>query len=184
MKRWGILVMTTALLSQGAGLACRSNDESPAAKTRPRRSTPRTPNAQEARAAANIDLAALQTHVPEYAGRGRDLFAYGREPSPVVERPPVDNTTATTVPPTPRRPAPTSAPQAKVDLKFAGFVEKTQANGEPQKIAVFLSGEEILTGAEGQLVANRYKVVEIGLESVTVAVEGTQFTQKIPLRAN
>ncbi len=176
--------MTATLLGQGGGLACRSSD-TPTAETRPRRSTSREPNVRETQAAANIDLAALQTDVPEYAGRGRDLFSYGREPSPVVERPPVAAPTATTVPPTPRGPAQNaSAPQPVVDLKFAGFVEKTQANGEQQKFAVFLSGEEIFTGTEGEIVGNRYKVVEIGLESVTVAVEGTQFTQKIPLRAN
>jgi hypothetical protein len=176
--------MTAAMFSQGAGLACRTNDDTPAAKARPRRSTARDANPGQAQAAAHVDLAALQTDVPEYAGRGRDLFAYGREPSPVVEPPPVESTTATTVPPTPRQTGQTRAPQPQVDLKFAGFVEKTQANGTPQKFAIFLSGEEILTGAEGELVGHRYKVVEIGLESVTVTVEGTQFTQKIPLRAN
>jgi hypothetical protein len=184
MKRWGLLLAAATLLSQGLGLACRSSEDTPTATSPPRRSTSRRPNVRETRTTADIDLTALQTEVPEYAGQGRDLFAYGREPRPVVERPPVENTTATTVPPTPRRTAQPRESTLNVDLKFAGFVEKTQANGESQKFAVFLSGEEILTGAEGELVGNRYKVVEIGLESVTVAVEGTQFTQKIPLRAN
>jgi hypothetical protein len=69
-------------------------------------------------------------------------------------------------------------------LKFAGFVEKSQPEGDSKKYAVFLAGAEILTGAEGELVANRYKIVEIGLESVTVSVEGSSGTQKIPLRTN
>jgi hypothetical protein len=69
-------------------------------------------------------------------------------------------------------------------LKFAGFVERTQPGGASKKYAVLLAGEEILTGAEGDLVGNRYKIVEIGLESVTVAVEGSPRTQKIPLRTN
>jgi hypothetical protein len=69
-------------------------------------------------------------------------------------------------------------------LKFAGFVEKTEPGGANKKFAVLLDGEEILTGAEGDVVGNRYKIVEIGLESVTVALEGSPFTQKIPLRTN
>ena len=75
-------------------------------------------------------------------------------------------------------------PVAQIDLKFAGFVEKTEPGGANKKYAVFLDGEEILTGAEGDLVANRYTVVEIGLESVTVSLAGSQVTQKIPLRTN
>ena len=75
-------------------------------------------------------------------------------------------------------------PPARIDLKFAGFVEKTDPSGANKKYAVFLDGEEILTGAEGELVGNRYKIIEIGLESVTVALEGSQVTQKIPLRTN
>jgi hypothetical protein len=184
MKHLGILLMAAALLGQGAGIGCSSSEDTSTTQQNPRRRTTRRPNAQENAAAASIDLAALQTEIPEYAGSGRDLFTYGREPTPVVERPPVEPTTATTAPPSLRRPTQPSASQPQVDLKFAGFVEKTQSDGQPRKFAVFLSGEEILTGAEGELVGNRYKVVEIGLESVTVAVEGTQFTQKIPLRAN
>jgi hypothetical protein len=70
-------------------------------------------------------------------------------------------------------------------LKFAGFVEKPLSEGsDSKKYAVFLSGAEIFTGAEGEMVANRYKIVEIGLESVTISVEGSSGTQKIPLRTN
>jgi hypothetical protein len=98
--------------------------------------------------------------------------------------PPVTAPTGTTtVPAAAVRNSP-STPPARIDLQFAGFVEKKEPGGTNKKYAVFLDGEEILTGAEGDLVGNRYKVVEIGLESATVALEGSQVTQKIPLRTN
>jgi hypothetical protein len=56
--------------------------------------------------------------------------------------------------------------------------------GGTKKYAVLLDGTEILTGAEGDLVANRYRIVQIGLESVTVGVAGSNDTQQIPLRSN
>jgi len=128
----------------------------------------------------SVDLASLLSEIPEYRGSGRNLFDFGRLP--------VVAPTTRETPPPPRQPttrptAPTtSAP--RVDLKFAGYVETKTVGGETKKYAVFLDGTEILTGAEGDLVANRYKIVRIGLESVTVGVPGSNDTQRIPLRSN
>ena len=69
-------------------------------------------------------------------------------------------------------------------MKYAGFVEKTGADGAKAKYAIFLDGNEILAGAEGETVANRFRVVEIGLESVTVAAAGSETTERIPLQSN
>jgi hypothetical protein len=101
-----------------------------------------------------------------------------------VEAPPPSSTpnATTSVPVVQRQPAAPS--QARIDLEFAGFIEKTQPGGKNEKYAVFLDGVEILTGAEGDLVGNRYKIVQIGLESATVSVEGSGATKKIPLRTN
>ena len=82
--------------------------------------------------------------------------------------------------PTAGRPAPAS----RLNVKYAGFLEKTQADGAKAKYAIFLDGNEILAGAEGETVGNRFRVVEIGLESVTVSAEGTNVTQRIPLHSN
>ena len=71
-----------------------------------------------------------------------------------------------------------------MNLKFAGYVETKTVGGETKKYAVVLDGSEILTGAEGDLVANRYRIVQIGLESVTVGLPGSNDTQRIPLRSN
>ena len=155
------------------------SEDSPAPRSGPRRpgrQTERTPT-------SGVDLESLLNDVPEYQGQERNLFAFGREPSP---GPPPGPSVATTTaprgevaPPVARQ---TAAPP--IDLKFAGFVETSQPGGEMKKYAVFLSGSEILTGAEGDLVANRFEIVQIGLESVTLSVRGSNATQKIPLSVN
>jgi hypothetical protein len=135
---------------------------------------------------AELDLRGMLPPVPEYQGQGRNLFAYGPERRP-------------TPPPTQPRPAPTPTPRARntttvprtvapptarVNVRYAGFVEKTERSGGKSKYAIFLDGNEILAGAEGETIANRFTVVEIGLESVTVSAEGSSATQRIPLQAN
>ena len=124
--------------------------------------------------------------VPEYEGQGRNLFAYGPvRRTPRTETGPSSTTTpraqvrTTTISPT----APTR-PTTRVNVKYAGFVEKTEATGDKSKYAIFLDGNEIFAGAEGDTIANRFTVVEIGLESVTVSAEGSSATQRIPLQAN
>jgi hypothetical protein len=69
-------------------------------------------------------------------------------------------------------------------VKYAGFLQKTGPDGAKAKYAIFLDGNEILAGAEGELVANQFTVVEIGLESVTVSAGGSKATQRIPLQSN
>ena len=124
--------------------------------------------------------------VPEYEGQGRNLFAYGPVRRATPPRP-----TPTTTPRTQARVVTTTIPRrasarptARVNLKYAGFVEKTEASGDKSKYAIFLDGNEIFAGAEGDTIANRFTVVEIGLESVTVSAEGSSATQRIPLQAN
>ncbi len=68
-------------------------------------------------------------------------------------------------------------------MKYAGFLEKTRPDGGKAKYAIFLDGNEILAGTEGELLANRFTVVEIGLESVTVSPSGSSVTQRIPLQS-
>jgi len=123
--------------------------------------------------------------VPEYEGHGRNLFAYGPVRRPTPPRPTPTTTpraqvrTTTTTP----RTAP-ARPTSRVNVKYAGFVEKTEASGDKSKYAIFLDGNEIFAGAEGDTIANRFTVVEIGLESVTVSAKGSSATQRLPLQAN
>jgi hypothetical protein len=41
---------------------------------------------------------------------------------------------------------------------------------------------ELLTGQAGEVVANRYKIAKIGLESVDIEEVGTGQVKRIPLR--
>jgi hypothetical protein len=128
--------------------------------------------------------------VPEYEGMGRNLFAYGaaRRPTNGVadfeEPPPVEPQPREIVTLPPRQaPRPGPSPSARLDMKYAGFLEKTEPDGGKAKYAIFLDGNEILAGTEGELVANRFTLVEIGLESVTVSPSGSSATKRIPLQS-
>ena len=186
LKRLALWAVTAAFVCEAIAIgACSSGNDAVSLETPPPRASSRRRNAASKGVESNVDLAELLTEVPEYKGQERNLFAYGREPRSSVPPPPATAPAATTT--VPRKNAPTnrrSQPAPRIDLKFAGFVERTQPGGDSRKYAVFLAGEEILTGAEGDVVGHRYKIVEIGLESVTVEVEGAGSTQKIPLRTN
>ena len=178
MKRLGI-VLSVVLLGALAGCG-EAPDTRQSGSSASRNNSRRSRKGKAGDVRESVDLAGLLTEIPEYAGRGRNLFDYG--PLPVSDTPPKP-----TPPPPPRttRTAPPRTPApARIDLKFAGYVETKTAAGTKKKYAVFLDGQEILTGAEGDLVANRYEIIQIGLESVTVGVPGSDRTQRIPLRSN
>ena len=163
-------------------IACDEGQDTAATRSSSSRAGARRSRAAEGSVQESVDLASLLSEIPEYRGSGRNLFDFGRLP---VVAPP----TRETPPPPPPRP-PTRRPTApttsapRVDLKFAGYVETKTVGGETKKYAVFLDRSEILTGAEGDLVANRYRIIQIGLESVTVGLPGSNDTQRIPLRSN
>ncbi len=180
-KRLGI-VLSVVLLGVLAGCG-EAPDTGQSGSSASRNNSRRSRKGKAGDVKESVDLAGLLTEIPEYAGRGRNLFDYG--PLPVNDTPPQPTPKPTPPPPRTTRTAPprTTAP-ARIDLKFAGYVETKTAAGTKKKYAVLLDGQEILTGAEGDLVANRYKIIQIGLESVTLGVPGSDRTQRIPLRSN
>ena len=134
---------------------------------------------------SELDLQAMLSPVPEYEGQGRNLFIPEPRSTRSAALPPPPTRTSQTRPPAPRTaPRPAPRPSTRSDVKYAGFVEKTTPTGGKAKYAIFLDGNEILAGAEGETVANRFTVIKIGLESVTVSAEGSSTTQRIPLQAN
>jgi hypothetical protein len=161
--------------------ACGQPTERAASQARSR-TTGRPSRAAQGAVMETVDLASLLSEIPEYGGSGRNLFDFGRQP--VVAPPRRETPPPPPPPPTTSRPTLPAASTARIDLKFAGYVETKTVEGETKKYAVLLDGTEILTGAEGDLVANRYKIVQIGLESVTLGVAGSNDTQQIPLQSN
>jgi hypothetical protein len=120
---------------------------------------------------------------PAEAEAGRDVFRFGRPPASAETKQPEPVVTQATPPPVDRGPAtppppPTPPPLA---VKYIGTVEQRGT-----KIALLLTEEkkEILTGREGDVVANRLKIVKIGLESVEVQDVGSERVRRIPLKGN
>jgi len=181
---------STLLLAAAFAWACDGPEETGVGAP-PLVSTPggRTP-ASGAGSAAALDLQAMLSPVPEYEGVGRNLFAFGaarRATSQVsdIEEPPAVEPAPREIVTLPPRSGPRlgPSPSARLDMKYAGFLEKTGSDGVKAKYAIFLDGNEILAGTEGEMVANRFTVVEIGLESVTVSPSGSSATQRIPLQS-
>jgi hypothetical protein len=161
-------------------IGCDQPQETTATRS-PSRAAARQSRAAQSAVTESVDLASLLNEIPEYGGSGRNLFAFGSRP---VVAPPRRETPPPPPPPTTSRPTTPATSTPRIDLKFAGYVETKTVQGGTKKYAVLLDGTEILTGAEGDLVANRYRIVQIGLESVTVGVAGSNDTQQIPLRSN
>ena len=60
-------------------------------------------------------------------------------------------------------PPPPAPPPPPITLKFYGY-STPRADG--QKRAFFLDGDDIFVAAEGELIKKRYRVVQIGVNSV------------------
>jgi hypothetical protein len=141
------------------------------------------PAARPGRATApplRIDHDRLAAKRPQAQVGRRDLFEFGPvptpEPTPTPAPTPTPEPTPTPVPtPTPPPPLP------PLDVEFLGVVE----DGKGLKLAVLLTDKRVvLTGKVGDVVANRLKVVQIGLESVDVQEVGSERVRRLPLKGN
>ena len=133
-----------------------------------------------------IELARLDRPIGVDDAGQRDLFAYGSRAEPETAPLPVVKV------PTP--PPPTVAPGGGLDasadataapvlppmnLRYIGSVESARG----VKVAILLTDRrEVLTGQAGEVVANRYRIAKIGLESVDLEEVGTGQSRRIPLR--
>ncbi len=132
-----------------------------------------------------LDLLAKVQKV-ELGPPGRNLFDFGSAPPPEVKLP----TVVAKIDPRPKPavgpvgpvgpigpPPPPAAPQ--IALKYYGYKVSTT---DGHKAAFLLDGDDILVAGENDTVKRRYKVVKIGVNSITL--EDTQFksTQTLPLQ--
>jgi hypothetical protein len=129
-----------------------------------------------------IALDRLARSEPAEPGASRDVFRFERPkpPSaPPVAVPAVAPPAAPVFDASPPPPPTTTLPPYGV--KYIGSVERSGL-----RVAVLLSDErkEVLTGREGDVVANRLKIVKIGFESVEVQDLGSERVRRIPLRGN
>jgi hypothetical protein len=103
---------------------------------------------------------------------GRNIFSMAAIPIPT----PVTSV-KTTPPPTPTGPTPTPPPPP-FPLKYYGYANKP---GEPRKIFLQENGGEVFVTSLGNIVARRYRVVEIQTNSVTMEDVITGDRQKVQL---
>ena len=133
-----------------------------------------------------IDLARLSSSGRPAATSHRDLFSYGEAapradghgPAPTPSEPPAPPSAA---PPADTGVALAAAAAASFNVKYIGSVE----NKRGLRVAIFLTDKkEILTGQTGELVANRIRIVKIGLESVDIQDVGSDRVRRVPLKGN
>jgi len=108
----------------------------------------------------------------------RDIFDFG--PAPPTPPPPPQPPTPV---PTALADASTMAPTLPpMSVKYIGSLAD---NEKGVKVAVLLNDRrEVLTGGVGEVVANRFRIVSIGLESVDLQEMGSNRVQRIPLKGN
>jgi hypothetical protein len=114
------------------------------------------------------------------------LFQFGAAPPP-VSLPPIQNVGKIPIGKHPAPPPPVTPQQPVIALKPVAppipFKYYGYSNGRDssRKRAFFLDGEDIIIASEGELIKKRYKLVKIGVNSVTM--EDTQFSsqQTLPL---
>ena len=130
-----------------------------------------------------LDLLARLQDVPS-AGSGRNLFQAGLAPPPkpkgpepiiqVVKRLPGPPEIVPPGPPVVAGPP----PLPPITFKYYGLTT-VRPNG--RRTAFFMSGEEILIRAVGDMVAGSYKLVSIGLTSAVVEDTQSKRQQTVPL---
>jgi hypothetical protein len=131
--------------------------------------------------ALRVELGSLKQAPPAPDAANRNPFRFyvppppppPPPPKPVVTPPPLQPGQPGYVPPPPPQPPP-------IPLKFIGTVEV-----KGRKVAIFTSndgrGMPVYAG-EGELVLGQYRVVKIGVESVTVEYLDGRGRQTIPMR--
>ena len=135
-----------------------------------------------------IDLARLESSSTDAPAGRRNIFEYGMPPAPPESERPVVAASPPALP-TPGGAVAggvaggeafaQAAPQ--LNVKYIGTVD----NGRGVKVAVLLTDrDEVLTGQAGQVIANRYRIARIGIESVDLEDVGTGQSRRIPLRGS
>ncbi len=127
----------------------------------------------------DVRLNDLKQPPPEVGDTKRNPFKFYVPPPPPP--PPRPVAPPSTPPPPPKQPGDVGyvapAPPA-ITIKFIGVVEK---NGK--KYAIFSDGKgQPVYASEGQVVMGQYKLLKIGVESVTMSYLDGRGVQTIPMR--
>jgi hypothetical protein len=181
-KRWLVPGLAVAAALAAAwivlGEGAPANVPAPGAATEPVRAAGRgEPDVPR------IDLARLDRARSASGVGRRDLFDFAVAAAPPAPRMAAMPRVAAveTPPPPPAYVAPTPPPLAPLNIKYIGAFEGRRG----LKVAVLMTDrKEVLTGQPGEVVANRYRIVRVGLESVDVQEVGSDQVRRIPLKGN
>ena len=130
-----------------------------------------------------IDLGRLSLEREKARAGRRNIFDFG------TERPPQALAGATTTPPPTQVAPPTPVPVTMatppsippLNVKYIGSLE----NKVGLRVAILMTDrKEILTGQAGEMVANRFRIVKIGYESVDIQDVGSDRVRRIPYKGN
>ena len=138
-----------------------------------------------------INLKLLQQPMPAYSVLGRNLFRFGAAkatPSPSSPRTRTSSRAQQTT--TPRRTeegvvtdqttaeqqASSPALEELAGFKFLGFARK-----DSHMIATLKKGDKILVGIKGDIIEERFTILEIDYQYIELGVVNTSLKQKIPL---
>lgn len=129
------------------------------------------------------ETAMLRTESLVYSGAGRNIFSLVSEPVaptiPIGGPLPPARPKGPVLPPPPPPPPPTCPPSCPpIDLKFFGTAQR--GNGARQ--AFLLRGEDVFLASVGDIVAHKYKIVSIEVNSIHVEDLSNNNTQTLPLQ--
>jgi hypothetical protein len=175
-RRWWMAGLATAAVAIAGWALLRDS----ASAVTPAASASETPRGTVRREpdVPRIDLARLDRPRPASGVGRRDLFDFATPPpTPPPPMPSVAPVLETAPPVT----VPTPPPLTPLNIKYIGAFESERG----LKVAVLMTDrKEVLTAQAGQVVANRYRVVRIGIESVDVQEVGSDQVRRIPLKGN
>jgi hypothetical protein len=112
-----------------------------------------------------------------YNGNGRNIFAENSEPIPTPIAPGLKGVKPTQTGPT-KFAMTQPPPPPPINLRFFGFESRP---GEPKRIFLTQTDGNVLVAHEGDIVAERYKIVHIGPTSVEIEDVLSNSRQSIPL---
>jgi hypothetical protein len=173
------LVVVAAVLALWPRFQGSGNLPRPRARAQAQESLPPVPR---------IDLARLEQMGSEAEVGRRDLFAYGplrsRTDDALAPMPEFERAPSTAPPPVERRTSrgdSSGSGLPPMNLKFIGSV----GNAEGVKVAVLITERnEVLTGQAGEVIANRYRIEKIGIESVDLEDVSSGQSRRIPLKGD
>ncbi|MGH9393000.1 MAG: hypothetical protein ACRD1E_02435 [Terriglobales bacterium] len=184
-EKKGEVTALAALLVVGGVLLWRSLAPAPATPGQaPVAAASAVPMALGARASSldpTLHLELLRAlRAREYTGAGRDLFHFGSAPALAPRTAPALSPSEIARQAQPPRPAVPAGPPPPppIPLKFYGYA---QANGMAEKIFLQM-GEDNFVVSQGDVIAHRYQIENIGKVSVRVRDLMTQSEQELPLQ--